>query len=94
MKNLVLDCGEECSFRLADGRTIRSLRELNNRLNDMEENTFNHHVNVERNDFAAWVKDVLKDEKLAEDLSKTKDRTVTKLIIANRILDLINEMTE
>lgn len=67
-KNLVVSCQEECSFKIADGGTIRNLNELSKSLENIDDTVFMHHVNGERNDFSNWIKDVLKDEKLAADL--------------------------
>ena len=76
MKNLVLDCGDGCSFKLADGKEIKNLNELNKSLENIDENVFRHHANDERNDFSNWVRDVVGDEKLAEDLSRTKEKNI------------------
>ena len=92
MECLVTDCGEECSFKLADGKAIRNLSQFNECLADMSEEVFRHHVNEERNDFSNWVGDVLKDKKLADDLLKTKDKTETHVLVLERIIELVNEL--
>ena len=94
MKNLVLDCGDECSFNLADGRKIRSLSELSKSLENMDDNVFRHHVNDGRNDFSTWIRDVIKDEELANDMLATKDRNGSQLLVLKRILELIKEITK
>ena len=94
MKNLVLDCGNECSFKLADGKEIKNLNELNKSLENIDENVFRHHVNDERNDFSSWTRDVLGDEKLAEDLSRAKDKSTAQVAVLKRIIELIKEITE
>ena len=93
LKDIILDCGEEHSFKLADGRAIRSLSQFNEALSDMDENVFRHHVNNEKNDFSAWIKEVINDEKLADSLLKTKDKNETHILVLKRILELVNEMT-
>lgn len=93
-KNLVLNCGDDCSFKLADGRAIRNLNEFNESLEGMDENVFRHHVNNGRNDFSAWVKDVLKEEKLAEDLSKTQDKNLAQVLVLKKIIELVKEIAK
>lgn len=56
---------ESVAFRLADGRTFRTLRELARALETMDGPTFTHHVNDVRNDFAAWTEKVFKAHKAA-----------------------------
>ena len=58
VKNIVLDYWEDCSFRLADAREIKNLRELNEILVSMDGNMFRHYVNGKRNDFSNWIRDV------------------------------------
>ena len=94
IKNLVLDCGEKESFKLADGGVIRNLIQLNKSLENMDDGVFRHHVNDERNDFSTWVRDVVKDEKLAENLSKTRDKNITQLLVLKKIMEIVNEMTK
>ena len=93
MKNLVLDC-DESSFRLADGRTIKNLAELNESLENMNDDVFNHHVNNERNDFSNWVKEVINDEELATRLLAARDKNTAQIIVLKRIIQIINQMTK
>jgi len=64
----------EQAFMLKDGQKISSLNDLVTVLTDMDEDTFNHHINPERNDFAIWVNDVLKNEDLAIQLIAITDK--------------------
>src|SRR3989338_1924850 len=61
-------------FVLADGRALRSVRELAEILEQLEDHIFHHHVNEIKNDFATWVKDVFKDIELAEQLAVARDK--------------------
>jgi hypothetical protein len=45
---------------------IRSLPELRDALPEMRPEQYIHHVNNQKNDFAAWIRDVWKDDQLAE----------------------------
>jgi len=64
-------------FWVCDGRAIRSLRELPDVLKSMDAGAFKHHVNKERNDFANWIKDVIKDKTLAKSLKKSKPKMIS-----------------
>jgi len=39
-----------------------------------------------KNDFASWIKDVFREQKLAEELLKTTDKDKTQLIILKHII--------
>ena len=55
-------------FFLIDGSTIASLQELVNVFDGMNDDIYYYHVTADRNDFANWVREVLKMEKLADAL--------------------------
>jgi hypothetical protein len=40
----------------------------------MDSDTFNYHVNYEKNDFASWIKKSLKDRKLYSEMRKARSR--------------------
>ncbi|PIN70147.1 hypothetical protein COV93_02725 [Candidatus Woesearchaeota archaeon CG11_big_fil_rev_8_21_14_0_20_43_8] len=61
-------------FRLKNGSEIRNLNELFGAVKTMDDMDFSHHVNEVKNDFAVWVRDVLKENWLADDLSRTSSR--------------------
>jgi len=92
MKNVILDCGDECSFKLADGKEIRNLNELGESFESMDDDSFKQHVNGEKNDFSEWVSSAIKDEKLSEDLTQAKDRNRAQIMVLKRQLELIKEI--
>jgi hypothetical protein len=61
-------------FWLKNGIVIKSLYELLDALKAMDDELFEKHVSEENNDFSVWIKDTLKNEKLAERLSKAKTK--------------------
>jgi len=79
------DVPDDKRFWCYDGKTIKNLRELGKALNDMSDETFHHHSGGERNDFSKWTRDVVGDNKLANDLSKAKSRTQASQAVARRI---------
>lgn len=76
---------EEKRFYCHDGRILNNIYELKIALEDMHSDTYNHHVNEEKNDFARWVREVLIDDKLAHDLMKCADSKAAAQIVAARI---------
>ena len=51
-------------------RTLTTLDELSEAINLIDPDTFRHHVNEEKNDFANWVQHVFGEEELANQLRK------------------------
>jgi preprotein translocase subunit SecF len=80
---------EKC-FILKNGRVLKNLYELTNSLASMDDETFKHHVNKEKNDFANWIRHVFEDEKLANQISelKTRESMIKKI---NKRISKINK---
>jgi len=79
------DVADEKHFWCHDGKSIRNLRELEKALNAMSDETFHYHSGEGRNDFSTWIRDVVGDEKLANDLSKAKSRIQASKALTQRI---------
>jgi hypothetical protein len=88
-KTMVLHVeGNQC-FYAADGKCIASLRGLADALENMHDDTYRHHANDARNDFANWVHDVLQDAELASQLKEAKDRKTAQVVVLKRMLELM-----
>lgn len=74
-------------FVLVDGRTLKDVKELADVLEDMHENTWGHHVNNERNDFANWVNDIFKEEELARQIRESQGKHHLQIVLYRHILD-------
>lgn len=79
------DVKEEHIFWLAGGKSIRSLKELVNSLNTMDDGTFSYYVNKDKNDFANWVHDVIKDIDLSKNMREETSRQRTVSLIQDRM---------
>jgi len=64
----------EYVFWCHDGSIFRDIVELAAGLEAMSDETFAYHSNAEKHDFSNWLRDVIGDEKLAEELEKAIDR--------------------
>ena len=71
-KPSLVNAKNESCFWINNGPVLKNLKDLKRSLLVMSKETFSYHVNKEKNDFAAWIKEVLKDNTLANKLAKTK----------------------
>lgn len=71
-------------FYLHDGGSLSSLDELFAELQTMDTRVWEHHVNESRNDFANWVREVMKDRFLAKNIEMVKEKDdLLKLLFIN-----------
>jgi len=84
-KRYLRDVPDDKRFWCHDGKIIKNLRELRKVLIDISDETFHYHLGGGRNDFSKWIRDVVGDDKLAEDFSKTKSRMQASQAVAERI---------
>ncbi len=84
------DVHPEHVFKLKSGSTVKNMYELANELATMDEETFTHHVNEERNDFYNWILHIIRDEHLARVFSEIKDRRLMLAAVEKRIEQLEN----
>ncbi len=87
-EHILRDVKGQKAFQLHMGANINSLKDLAEALDIMSEKTFNHHVSASKNDFAAWVRDVLEDEELAAVIAKCKTKQNALKKIDERIEEL------
>lgn len=85
LKEIPKEKPDEHFFVLADGKTLKDLADLADALETMSNKTFKHHVNESKNDFSNWVRDVLKEGELAEEISEAKNRFGTKIAILKKL---------
>jgi hypothetical protein len=74
-------------FKLADGTEIGGLLELSDALLRMPDDIFYYHVRPDANDFAKWVYDVFRDEKLAQVMSLCHTREETNHHLLRHLLE-------
>ncbi len=88
VRRFLANVPEEFVFWCNDGRVLRNLLELKDALTTMSDETYTYHVNAEKNDFANWVKDIIGDTRLANDLRKARSREEAARIVARRLAAL------
>lgn len=79
------DVPKEKYFRLKIGAELANLKELAEILEIIGDDTFKHHINEKRNDFARWIRDVVYDSELADRVERAKTREKTVKFIKSRI---------
>lgn len=87
MFKLLRAASEEELFHLENGLDITSVRELIIQLRLMDEETFRHHVTAQRNDFSVWIRDVFKDDWLADDIEHVTGKEEMAGRIERRLLE-------
>jgi spermidine synthase len=75
----------EYVFWCCDGSTFSDLNELAVGLMAMTNETFAYHSNREKHDFSNWVRDIIRDEELAEELYMATDRLEAAACAAQRL---------
>ncbi len=81
-------CNPEHSFWVSDGQVFNNYSELSAGLKRMHKDTFSQHVNADKNDFHAWVKDVFGDARLARQLKAATTKTSMQRTVQSRIKSL------
>ena len=79
----------EESFWLCTNENLRSLAALSKALEDIDDNVFRYHVNRDKNDFEAWIRDIIKDKELAREISRVK----TKETLVRKISERVDALT-
>lgn len=65
---------DDQAFFLSDGTMIKSLQELHSILKKINNETFSRHVNGEKNDFSNWVKYVINERELADQIKNANSK--------------------
>ena len=84
-ERILADVNPDQCFMLKNGQVIRNLHELERALSNMDESVFNHHVEQEKNDFASWIADVIKDYRLAYFVGRKKNNLKMAAVVRERI---------
>jgi len=79
------DVAPDETFKAHTGEEIKNLKQLLGVLESVSPESFTHHVNGDKNDFANWVNDSVKDDELATAMQATTDFDETKRIVRDRI---------
>ena len=76
---------DEKRFYCHDGIILNNVYELKSAIEKMNHACYSYHVTDEKNDFARWVREVLGDDKLANDLVKAPSKKEAVITVKDRI---------
>ena len=85
-KDILKDANSDHYFFVQDGIVLKNVLDLSKQLDKMTDEVFRHHVNEIKNDFAIWIKDIFKEEKLAKELLKTINKDKTQIIMLKHVI--------
>ncbi len=77
---------EQYVFYCCDGSIFRDMEELAAGLAAMTDEAFTYHSNAEKRDFSNWVRDIIEDIELANDLAMARSRLQAADCVADRII--------
>ncbi len=92
-RRLLANVPEEYVFRCCTGHILHNMKELKEELETMPNESYAFHLNMEKNDFFNWVRDIIKDERLARDLQKSPNQAQAAKLVANRLSTLSKRLT-
>lgn len=76
------------SFWLCTNETLRSLEQVLKALERANDEVFRYHINRDKNDFEAWIRDIIRDRELAREISRIKTRETLIRKISERVQEL------
>lgn len=82
------DIHDQRAFWVNNGPVIKNLDELKLALRKMDQKTFMHHLNKEKNDFAKWISDVVGDSILGNSIARAKSQKSAEKKVEFRIKQL------
>lgn len=80
-----MDIPQEKQFHFHDGTAAAGIEQLMRKIETISYQEFYRHVNAEKNDFANWIRYVVKDERLADDLQKVGSIVETVEILESHL---------
>ena len=84
-EKLLVKVPAEYVFWCHDGSIFADINELAEGLAAMSDETFAYHSNLEKQDFNNWVRDVIRDEQLADELARATSRLQADEYVVTRI---------
>jgi len=83
---LLFDAPQENYFILCNGQPVKNVKELAGLLENIDDSVFNHHVNLDKNDFSNWIKDIFEDSELAKELAGVTGKEKTSIVLYRHLV--------
>ena len=91
-QKLLAEVPQKDAFYCHDGQVLRSMKELDDALFVMTDETYVYHWNSKKKDLSNWVRDIIGDVKLATDLEGATSRSLAAWEVATRISYLARQL--
>jgi hypothetical protein len=91
-QKLLAEVAQKDVFRCHDGQVLRSMKELNDALSVMTDETYGYHCNTAKKDISNWVRDIIGDVNLARDLELATSRSLAAWEVATRMAYLARQL--
>ena len=66
-------------------KLLKNLQELSDFFPQINDETYSHHVNGDKNDFSKWVNDIIGEKKLANELLSSKNKNYAAKKLSSRL---------
>jgi len=87
-KGIMAKVPQHLSFWLCTNENLRTLADVSEALSKANDDVFRYHVNRDKNDFEAWIRDVVRDKDLAREIARVKTRETLIRKISERLAEL------
>lgn len=91
-QNLLAAVPQKDAFHCHDGQVLRTMKELDDALCVMTDETYICHWNTKKDDLSNWVRNTIGDVKLATDLKKATSPSLAAWEVATRISYLTRQL--
>jgi len=88
-KNLAI-APDNDAFWVNLGPVIKNLKELKEVLKTINDQQYSHHVNSQKNDFAKWVKEILRDADCSRELLRCQNRYAALKVVEKYLREYKN----
>jgi hypothetical protein len=86
VSKLLKDVKDDVCFCVIDGSTVKNIIELVDTLDRMSDDSYYYHVTNDKNDFSNWIREVFKEETLANEIAKIHNRLETEVAILRYLI--------
>jgi hypothetical protein len=87
--NFLAEAPKEHYFYVCDGSVVKSLVDLAFSLDSMPDGVFYFHVNDQKNDFATWVKEIIKQDDLSDRMLGVLNKIELQAMLLKYILEKV-----
>lgn len=84
-KMVLVNAEDQRRFWVCDDQILSNLKDLAGALSRMSDETYRYHVNPEKNDFAKWADEVMRDKILSAYLMKAESRQEAEKMVQDRL---------